>query len=627
MTILVDGKATVLAEDMSFDYVCENRLFTESDDYSLSLTFPLAGCPENARIFGNINRADVHAGRVVFDCVIQDPALVRTGALVITEISESEVTAQFLAGRAAINYDTTLEDIYINELDLGEFPRTDTGIAVEDAWNPSTFPGRGVALPWVNDSSGNIQNCFVDDGSGSLSWHEDTKGLSWQPYLLDIAKGIVSAIGYSADFSPWEAHRSLRWLLVCNTLPFAWGVTGFARALPHWSVKEFFENLEPLLGAEFEFEHKARAVTMVMLRSAEEQARSMVRVDDIISEHAVELSVLDQEAQYRGAKNIVFADREDTEWKYESCDWFIEENKDKAVHFATLSELLAEAKALRSWDGYSDHRGAPTNRHRLLYAEDADTYFVLRAEDKQKVADLWPDRPNRYVYTLRPVPLNQLGGRVSDHSDEADELKMEVAPVRKEFTGMYTGSLPDDNNEENTVTDYGRMMFLSPSDYGEAGAEIDGLPLVESLKEHITRTNETFFQTGTAAALEKGKEDGKSQYYDKLFLGLWDGTRRRGFKNPLPVTARYEANDLLGVTRHGHSLNPADPEGPGAGAYLDIEPGVKVSFKFLADRVPDVRALYLIRGKRYLCGKLTATFSTSGISRLISGEFYPLADL
>lgn len=371
--------------------------------------------------------------------------------------------------------------------------------------------------------------------------------------------------------------------------------------------------------------NNARTVTMVMLRSTEEQARGMVRIDDIIQEHAVELSVLDRETQYRGAKNIVFADREDTEWKYESCDWFIQKNKDKAVHFATLSELLAEAKKLRVWDGNSDHRGAPSNRHRLLYAEDADTYFVLRAEDKQLVADRWPDRPNIYVYMLRPVPLNQLGGRVSDHSDEAEELMLQVAPVRREFTGVYTGTLTDENNEENPAMDYGRMMFLSSKDYHEAGNEMESPVLGMSIKDSIREFNETFSQTEAASRLEEGKKEREAEYYDKLFLGFWNGTIRKAFQNPLPVTARYEANDLLGVTRHAYSLNPADHEDPGAVVYPDIEPGVKVSFKFLADRVPDVRALYLIRGKRYLCGKLKATFSTSGISRLISGEFYPLA--
>lgn len=623
MTIFVDGIPAALSRNMNFEYVSENRLFTDSDDYTLSLTFPLAGCARNLQIFGNINRADVHAGRVVFDCVIQDKALNKSGALVITEISESEVTAQFLGGRSALNYDSTLDDVYINELDLGSWPEGDTSIPVEDAWDPSSFPGQGVALPWVNDSSGNIQNSFVTNTDGSLSWHEDTLGLSWQPYLLDIAENIASALGYSADFSPWENDSSLKWLLVCNTLPWAWDVTEFARALPHWSVREFFSNLEPLLAAEFEFNHKEKSIVMLKLAAADRNAADATVIDNVVSEHNTEISAIEPETEYRGAKNIVFSDRDDKDWAYESCDWFIEKDKDKAIVFETISELNQFAKENRTWMPASDHRGSASARrkHSLLYVKDIDVYFVLRAVEKILTEERGPHLPDRYRYTLMPWPLNQLGGRVVDRSHEAPEMKLEVTPVRKDYTGLYTG---ETGNEADS--DFGRMMFLNPADFGESAPEPEGPVLAQSIDDYIKNCNETFYQLGAATSLERGKEQERTEYYSVLYLGFWNGTRRRQFLNPLPVTGRYEPNDVLGVSRNPYSLNPADPQGPGAGIYFDVRKGVKTTFKFLADRVPDVRSLFVIRGKRYLCGKLSADFSHRGISRLMTGEFYPLAD-
>lgn len=62
------------------------------------------------------------------------------------------------------------------------------------------------------------------------------------------------------------------------------------------------------------------------------------------------------------------------------------------------------------------------------------------------------------------------------------------------------------------------------------------------------------------------------------------------------------------------------------GMALPIEPTQKTTFKFLADKVPDVRAPFIIRGKRYVCEKLTATFTESGMSQLIKGVFYPTPD-
>ena len=117
MKILINGKLAALKENTSFEYIADNRLFSGSDGYSLTITFPLRGCSQNLAIFGNINRADVAANKVIFDCQIIDRALVLRGSIVVTEISQAEVKTQFLEGRSEVNFDTTFDDI--NELDLG----------------------------------------------------------------------------------------------------------------------------------------------------------------------------------------------------------------------------------------------------------------------------------------------------------------------------------------------------------------------------------------------------------------------------------------------------------------------------------------------------------------------------
>ena len=55
MHIYVNNKLAALKKGTSFEYVSENRLFSGSDGYTLTITFPLKGCPENIAIFGHIN--------------------------------------------------------------------------------------------------------------------------------------------------------------------------------------------------------------------------------------------------------------------------------------------------------------------------------------------------------------------------------------------------------------------------------------------------------------------------------------------------------------------------------------------------------------------------------------------
>lgn len=36
--------------------------------------------------------------------------------------------------------------------------------------------------------------------------------------------------------------------------------------------------------------------------------------------------------------------------------------------------------------------------------------------------------------------------------------------------------------------------------------------------------------------------------------------------------------------------------------------------------------MFIIRGKRYLCEKMTATFTENGMSQLIKGVFWPITE-
>ena len=53
-----------LKKGSSIEYVSENRIFTDADDYSMEIELPLADCPQNLDIFGMITRKDVGPGDI-----------------------------------------------------------------------------------------------------------------------------------------------------------------------------------------------------------------------------------------------------------------------------------------------------------------------------------------------------------------------------------------------------------------------------------------------------------------------------------------------------------------------------------------------------------------------------------
>ena len=66
MILTINGKQAALKKGSSIEYVSENRIFTDADDYSMEIELSLADCPQNLDIFGMITRKDVALGDIVF---------------------------------------------------------------------------------------------------------------------------------------------------------------------------------------------------------------------------------------------------------------------------------------------------------------------------------------------------------------------------------------------------------------------------------------------------------------------------------------------------------------------------------------------------------------------------------
>ena len=64
-----------------------------------------------------------------------------------------------------------------------------------------------------------------------------------------------------------------------------------------------------------------------------------VRLDNIIDEHTVEVTVEEDKCEYREAKNLVYKECDHEMWKFYSCDWFIKAWKAGAVRYKSMREI------------------------------------------------------------------------------------------------------------------------------------------------------------------------------------------------------------------------------------------------------------------------------------------------
>lgn len=618
MIIYVNNQPVTLKAGSSFDYVYENRLFLGRDGYTLTLSFPLKDCPRNREIFGHLERMDVTKKKLLYECSIIDKGISLFGTLQVTGIDDSTVKAQFSEGRCEQTANSSLDDIYINQLDLGEWPKTaPSEISPQKALSASA---QEVAFPWVYTSYPDvIHNLMTYDGV-LWQWHPDTTQLSWQLKLYQLTKRICEVLGYKVDFSEWSASP-FRSLIVCNTLPAAWNIPQYARALPTWTVAEYFEKLELFLSCEFDFDHRAKTVKFSFSKTVIDYLPE-IEIQTVVDAYDVEISKDDDAScNYIGVRSLVYKDAGHHLSNYYSCDWLLEKwLLSGLIRYDTMDELLAKNPAPTVyWEdktlhydnlygipslGASGRPGANGSNtgypaHCILYARDVDTYFVYRSLGLIEPPP-WPYNPivrGRKYDDFALQPINVFGSR--SYSDNEDVEEIEFVPVCIDHT--------DD--------EHGYVMFLSPSEYNESGIYEDA-------------DSGEISQLRPAYLIEAGEKERASAYYDDIFVAFGTGGSVRPRPNlPCPtidfvvMTKKDYCNtgDELSLRRYGDtSLMAMD--------LPKIDPRQKFKISFISDSIPNPRSIFNIRGKRYVCEKITATFSEDGMSQLLKGEFYPLLD-
>lgn len=644
MNIFVNGREAALKEDFSFEYISENRLFLGRDGYTLEFSFPLKDCPQNIEIFGHLHRIDVAKVCPQLDCIISTRDFSIAGALLITGISDIEVKCQFAEGRCRQNLTNPFDEIYINTLnvDFDITTRVPSEITPANATKSYDSGAKAVALSWVNDSYPTVPNNWIDPET--KSWESEVKSLTYNPYLLALIEGICNAVGYTCtlgdDLKKWSPLRNL---VVCNVIPQSWEKTNpEMKALPHWTVSEFFEKLELFLGGSFEIDHSSKTVSFSFY-AADIDKLPPVELADVVDAYSVEVAADDNAScDYLGGKILKYKSPDHGEANYYDCPWFIASQT--PIIYPTLQELVDRNKprALNTdvfWGEKIDGI-TPTTVRNLLYAADVMTYFVFRAIGTEHLkwaqgttGPLGNSDSREYdstVFMLQPV--NVFGHEKPISEDEQVE-ELEFVPVciqdmfisESDDRGFMMCLNPNAADDDNTLpeSDGGRPTGTSSNFFDTT------LPLM------YISTDGSYSKTFPCAEIEAGAKENGSTFYDTIYVAFWNGSGLNIHTQLTPTV------DIINFTRKwnwtagshsGQTLRLCNrPASLGLQPlYVDslpkIDKSVKFKFSWLGSSIPNPRSIFFIRGKRYLCEKITATFSKDGMSQLLKGEFYPLAE-
>ena len=663
MTLLIDNKPAAIKDGSSFDYTSDNRLFNDRDDYTMSIELPL-DCKENAAIFGDIHRKEADIDNIYFDAEIIADNFHKSGAVVIVSITETMAKVQFIAGRSFQNFYPGFDNTYIDELELGAIPNwlpnnkaSASGGGTNRNDRPSTRPGANssrddhpqtstdvspatawgtgdiIALPWVNATSGNIQNKAdygYYNGTYQWVWHvvqnddDDTelvKGLSCQARLYYLAQLICTALGYEFNASPWQ-DSEYYYLYSFNAVPYAWGGCNWEDTLPHWSVNEFFENLEKLMLCEFDINHKEKTINFSWSNDNVVNAGT-VAIDNVVDEFTASVSK-DDDSQYRGMKNIGYADGGHNMSNIYSCDWYFRKEKVWVTEFDTLLELVTYLNSKpRTW-----FQGEAIDM--IFHCKDVDNYFIPYVTgrylfDRQQHSDVM-----KYLNTYKILPLNAYGNRIFDDQkwDEKEEIGIVPAWLDETDLGFIPFFEAGELDNVSTSGEQYKTVFDGHETPNSKG-DVEPDQILQSTKFRIVK---------------EGDNDGKTNY-STLQVGFWYGMGSYYFglnELPHPFLDEYEVMtdavvtsvwyqqlfSILNTQHHGSLRLNSDKYGQGKllTQTITIDNKKKYEFSFLSDQLPDVRARFIIRGKKYLCSSIKAEITENGMSTLKKGTFWRILE-
>lgn len=679
MHLYIENKPAIIKAGTNVKLIRENSLLSSQSDRTFDVTLPLYA-PENQRIFGPLQRLEISKRPLVgrrFPFRLLCPPEEMAGTAVITSITEEEVKLQLLSGRYALEaamLDDKGQDRYIDELPLGRawdvlynfnyghdaaFNSQETirsyAYDYQKEWLERAFSPSGrykdkqdyqnfVAFPiyatgegggWANEF---VVQSLVENKQWTVQQFNlratvknnhlraaDDVYIAPQPYLCYVIERVLIALGFYCS----PAHDALRqcWLkdiFIAN----ARATLKLHKMLPHWTVREFFEQCRLFLGIYISTAYdprQQRNVAYINLR------RNLIK----------KIKQIDQ-TNIRPLHHITSA------FSYSLEDNPESEEKDitranVAYAFPDISPLyvlpdevwenanIVEVNTYEEMEAYKkrdDLKSTLFFYEGLIYAylEVADKEWDFAEVDKAGARRTFnhfsrPSRPNGPNDTTEIIPERNIN------------ISLKIVPAQIGYFDIVSGSQylvgnRTTNTWTSANTSYDKnkhyiLHFLTadtrtpPPDEGYCISDI----LLQKEKTPAAQKRDI---------IEVGYNPGKS--FPAIAL---DGTVMPE-KYPR-VAGAYgltwyplgEGNKLSDSLRENY---PFSLKGNNAQtiATETLNPGFSISTKaelvisFTDEGQFSPEDIYLIQGRRYLCRQLEFTFSTEGLNPLKKGYFYEI---
>lgn len=665
--IYLDGMPAIPKENQTIKFTTENCFFTKSTSYTYDVELPLA-IEANRRIFGNIHRMDITKEQRKMEAILNvDNVTVLSGTAHITSVNDTSVKVQLLGEAASYNYGNKLGETYIDELDLGNWymvtwpdgshwkprpgqweyypegkefkgpcaPVFERAMFNDDGtWSTENILSRiyngtypWVAFPVMNSTAELTCNGFamrytsaahnqvvpffrgyVGEATSRPEADEYITSSAIQPFVWIMAELVAKATGFTLDRADNALYTNtfFKRIFIVN----ANNMIECNKCLPHWTLNEFWTQLENTFGLVLSIDYANKKMFLRQRADHYRNAADTVYVKNVLDEYSVEID--DETEKDISVNNVGFADFEAN--PADLLDEYITGNCDVNSDFKGISDLLTWAKA--NQDSLNGYKGT------LFKCKDGRQFIYSEAEGI--------------------VEVNQFRPRLTDESKEDLDIELKFVPARFDegecelYDYIYPGAGITGSIVDKPIATFPVQMLQIPgiselnwykkNGYGKI--DIEAVLNEDEDESNISDDKEDVIFLAIMG----------DTTYDELTVNITftDGhvleNKQTHFPRPR-IRERMKAalTDSEGTKEDTpYSLSLIPIEGQENLAKHTVEGAVVISaktrqcIKFVADRIPDPTAIFIIHNRRFVCEKIEADIASTGLKKLLTGYFYEL---
>lgn len=671
-TLYLNGKRAVVDEGQALKLVRENTYFTKSGTYTYNISLPI--CPENIAIFGMLSRKDINKSEVAYNArLVVKNRDVMNGTATVTNISEDEIKVQLLGGNSELNFYNKNENRYIDELPLGtwydvagvtssdltmrsmaemirsQFNSDVSSVGIEAAyknlcnkiWNENTkeAPVDWVALPCVNENFDVTCNNFgiktYTDNNGNSKRcpainNLDKVYLSAQPYLVQMIERVFNNLGYPVLENCLRDNEFFMHLVIVT----ANNRSAIARALPHWTVAQFIEEIENLFGVVFLINESTKKT---LIKSRGDYFKdNIVYIDNILDEYSVSMET-DETTDIANA-NVGYAEVTDV---YDRIDDDIREAAKVDTTYDNEADLaygLQNLVTRLSQDRGNGQTSTGLLKHKgTIFKVCGHSYII-------ELYDHVDGQGRTYTNHARTIAIDEFANLINIEGKKDVDIELKICPAKSINDGTV-----DFYNADGSLS-YTKPCFhlVKPDNTDPAGIENETNIYIAGLISGETEKVDTkedimsicLYDGGMAKHAETDYNDGypsslltqvenflfypagyiKDQWQANTYTG--GGTLQKSAYESLALNIDSTYRTVIG---HKYTFRTFYSEVFKKLKKIDTQ--VKYCFKFITDRMDlPVNSTFIIRNKKFVCEKLEYNIKADGVSELVTGYFYELEE-